>query len=286
MLTYFFPGQGSQVRGMGSQLFNDFPELVSQADAMLGYSIKDLCQDDPHQQLGQTQYTQPALYIVNALSYFKKLNENKVKPDYVCGHSLGEYNALLAANVFDFATGLSLVKKRGELMSIAKNGSMAAIIGLDGDDVENNLRRHGLNNVTIANYNTYTQYVISGPKQDIDRAKSIFSSLTNTTFIQLAVSGAFHSPYMAEAKQQFSEYLTTFEFRIPTIPVISNIDATPYHPAIIKDNLTKQITHPVKWTNIIEYLLQHEEMEFEEIGPGRVLGGLLRNIKAEAIKRK
>lgn len=284
MLTYFFPGQGSQARGMGVELFNDFPELVSQADDILGYSIRELCQDNPDHRLGQTQYTQPALYIVNALSYFKKINENNVKPDYVCGHSLGEYNALLAANVFDFATGLTLVKKRGELMSHAKNGGMAAIIGLNTEDVEDVLRRHDLNNVTIANFNTYKQHVISGPNQEIENAKVIFSKLLDVMFIQLAVSGAFHSPYMTTAKQQFSDYLAPFEFNIPTIPVIANVDASPYHPIIIKHNLSTQITHPVKWTAIIEYLLQYEDMTFEEIGPGRVLGGLLRNIKAEVMK--
>src|SRR5205823_13876450 len=126
MLAYIFPGQGSQTRGMGGNLFDDFPELTAQADAILGYSIKKLCLEDPNQELNQTQFTQPALFVVNALTFLKK----NQKPDYVAGHSLGEYNALFAAEVFDFATGLNLVKKRGELMSEAKNGGMAAVIGL------------------------------------------------------------------------------------------------------------------------------------------------------------
>lgn len=280
MLAYLFPGQGSQSRGMGNTLFNEFPELVKQADAILGFSIQNLCLDDPDQLLNQTQYTQPALYIVNALSYYKKLKESDNRPDYVCGHSLGEYNALLAAGVFDFGTGLKLVKKRGELMSQARNGGMAAIIGLNFQEVEDVLRRHTLNGTVIANYNTYTQLVISGPKTDIEAARNLFTSKAGVSFIPLAVSGAFHSPCMTEAQEQFAAYLGQFQFDVPSIPVLANIDAAPYHPAVTHDNMARQITHAVRWTDSIENLLRHDNIEFEEIGPGRVLSGLIRNIKA------
>lgn len=279
MLAYLFPGQGSQSRGMGGSLFDEFKELVAQADAILGYSIKSLCLEDPDNLLNQTQYTQPALYVVNALSFYKKMQENKLKPDYVCGHSLGEYNALLAAEVFDFSTGLKLVKKRGELMSKVKNGSMAAILGLSVDEVEKTLLQNQLTDTVIANYNTYTQYVISGPKENIAQAQAIFTKITGTNFIPLSVSGAFHSPYMSEAENVFAEFIEQFEFKLPKLPVIANINALPYHPAVTKQNMVKQITHAVKWTSMIEYLLTHKDIILEEVGPGRVLSGLVRNIK-------
>ena len=135
MTTYVFPGQGSQNKGMGGTLFDDFSELTVQADAILGYSIKRLCLEDPQIKLSLTQYTQPALYIVNAFSYLKRLREIGKKPNFVAGHSLGEYSALFAAEVFDFPTGLQLVKKRGELMSRASGGAMAAILGLDEEQI-------------------------------------------------------------------------------------------------------------------------------------------------------
>lgn len=279
MLVYLFPGQGSQTLGMGKTLFNDFPDYVTQADNILGYSIKTLCLEDPNQQLNQTQYTQPALYIVNALTYLKKLQENKPKPDFVAGHSLGEYNALLAANVIDFKTGLTLVKKRGELMARATGGSMAAIIGLTIDEVEQTLQQHQLSQIDIANYNSYKQVVISGLKQNIEAAEKIFKSINNVTMIPLKVSGAFHSRYMQPAQTEFNEFLKNYQFGIPTMPVIANSNAAPYHPAITQSNLANQITSTVQWTPIIRYLITQGEITFEEIGVGNVLSGLVRKIK-------
>src|ERR1700722_298171 len=133
MTTYMFPGQGSQVRGMGSTLFTEFQDYVQKADHILGYSIEKLCLEDPDNLLNKTEYTQPALFTVSALSYIKKLKETNTAPQYVIGHSLGEYNALFAAEVFDFETGLKLVQKRGALMSKASGGGMAAIVGLTGE---------------------------------------------------------------------------------------------------------------------------------------------------------
>lgn len=279
MLAYLFPGQGSQTKGMGKSLFEDFPQLVAEADEILGFSIKQLCLDDPSQQLNHTQYTQPAIYTVNALSYFKKIRDTQKKPDFVAGHSLGEFNALLTAEIFDFATGLKLVKKRGELMSQAADGGMAAVIGLQSEAVLEILQKNKLSDVCIANYNSYTQLVISGSKKDIELAQLAFKELSSVTFIPLKVSGAFHSPYMLAAQQQFADYLNQFTFSLPILPVLANVDALPYHPAIIKQNLANQITHAVQWTRIIEYLNTQPEIKYEEIGPGSVLTGLLRRIE-------
>jgi malonyl CoA-acyl carrier protein transacylase len=276
MLAYLFPGQGSQFCGMGNNLFDEFPDLVAQADDVLGYSIKKLCLEDPAKQLNQTQYTQPAMYTVNALSYYKKLRETKQKPDFVAGHSLGEYNALLAAEIFDFATGLKLVKKRGELMSQATGGGMAAIVDLQESAVKEILQQHHFDNIIIANYNSYTQFVLSGPKNEIERAQSIFKNY----FIPLNVSGAFHSPYMLPAQQEFSKTINQMTFTMPVMPVIANVNAESYHPKITATNLAQQITSPVQWVKTIEYLMTQGDLTFSEVGPGNVLSGLMRHIKA------
>src|SRR5437762_401122 len=176
MTVFLFPGQGSQRKGMGNTLFDEFKEAIASADEILGYSIKELCLHDPHQQLGKTQFTQPALYVVNALSYLKKMKETGQAPDYVAGHSLGEYSALFAAGAFDFETGLRLVKKRGELMSQAIGGGMAAVIGFTLEQVDQVLKECGLTGIDIANYNTPTQIVIAGLKADIVSAKPFFEA--------------------------------------------------------------------------------------------------------------
>lgn len=280
MLAFLFPGQGSQVQGMGGKLFDEYPELVSQADEVLGYSIKELCLQDSLQQLNQTQYTQPALYVVNALSYCKKIQTTNQKPDFVIGHSLGEYSALFAAGVFDFVTGLRLVQERGRLMRQALNGGMAAVVGLQEDNIKQVLRENDLPNVAIANYNSYTQFVIAGSAADITRSEQAFKKMSAVFFIPLKVSGAFHSSVMLEAQQGFAEFLSQFKFAVPSIPVIANIDAKPYHPAVILSNLTQQLTHPVRWTAAIEYVMAQGEVIFEEIGSGNVLTGLMKRIKS------
>jgi malonyl CoA-acyl carrier protein transacylase len=279
MTTYVFPGQGSQQRGMGQGLFDLFPDIVKQADAILGYSIKTLCLEDPQQQLNQTQYTQPALYVVNALNYFKKLQESSTKPQYVAGHSLGEYNALLAANAFDFQSGLKLVQKRGALMSQATGGGMAAIVGLTGEKVNQILQENKLSDISVANYNSYTQIVISGPSAVIGQAQKLFETAGATLVIPLKVSGAFHSPYMQQAREQFEQFLTGFSFNIPAIPVIANLTAKPYESDKVSYTLANQITNSVRWTESIRYLLDKGETDFVEVGPGSVLTGLIRRIK-------
>lgn len=138
--AYLFPGQGSQKKGMGEGLFDEFPEMTKKADEILGYSIKELCLTDPRKELNKTQFTQPALYVVNALSFQKKMKEGESEPDFVAGHSLGEYNALHAAEVMSFEEGLKLVKKRGELMSKAENGGMAAILKTPEEEIKNILK--------------------------------------------------------------------------------------------------------------------------------------------------
>lgn len=281
MKAYVFPGQGSQHKGMGGTLFDEYAELTAKADEMLGYSIKKLCLEDPMKQLGQTQFTQPALYTVNVLTYLKKIRETGEMPDYVAGHSLGEYSALFAAGAFDFETGLKLVKHRGELMSKAVGGGMAAVLGLNEEKVEDLLKTNGFDTIDIANYNSPTQIVISAQKAEIDRVSSSFQ-IEGVMFIPLNVSGAFHSRFMTEAKEQFEKYLDQFAFSELTIPVIANVSARPYRSGLVRNHLADQIISSVKWTETVRYLMGKGVTEFIEIGPGDVLTKLVLRIRQQA----
>jgi malonyl CoA-acyl carrier protein transacylase len=207
------------------------------------------------------------------------LQEVPRTPDFVAGHSLGEYNALLAAGAFDFETGLKLVQKRGDLMSTSGGGGMAAIIGLREEEILSVLHHYRLDTLSIANYNSYTQLVISGPLVDIKAARTYFKSAGARAYIPLKVSGAFHSHYMEHAQQEFSKYIRQFTFSTPRIQVISNIKAKPTLRNEITESLTKQITHPVHWTQSIRYLLDRNETVFEEIGPNKVLTHLIKDIR-------
>ena len=278
MTTFIFPGQGSQIQGMGKDLFHLFPDLIKQVDEILGYSIVDICLDNTNDCLSQTQYTQPALYVVNALYFMMEVNKGQ-KFRYLAGHSLGEYNALHASNVFDFISGLRLVQKRGQLMSKSKGGGMAAIIGLKSEKVKSILNEFSNNTVNISNYNSFTQLVISGPKNEVVRMKTIFEENGADLVIPLKVSGAFHSHYMQDAKNEFSKFLQDFTFKPPSVPVISNFTSLPYDQENYKNYLINQITAPVLWRQTIEFLLSIGEDNFIEIGPGKVLTGLVKRIR-------
>ena len=284
MKTYMFPGQGSQARGMGGSLFDEFPELTAKADSVLGYSIKELCLNDPQRELSNTQFTQPALYVVNALSYYKRIQDTGETPDYLAGHSLGEFNALLAAECFDFETGLKLVKKRGELMSQATEGAMAAIVNATRDQIEALLKEKGLDNVDIANYNTPLQIVISGPVADIAACQEIFQ-FDRVMYMPLKTSGAFHSRLMIPAQQKFEAFLKKRKFSKPKIPVIANLTAQAYPNGAVVEYLSKQICSTVLWSDTIHHLMSlSDEMAFIEIGHGDVLAKMILKIKQIAAK--
>jgi len=274
---FVFPGQGSQIVGMGKELFDKFGVIVKQADQVLGYSIKTLCLEDPDKKLNSTDYTQPAMYVINALTYLKSVQETG-KPDFVAGHSLGEYNALFAAEVFTFATGLKLVQKRGEIMAKAKGGGMAAVIGMEADKIRRVLEESGFNTIDVANFNSPAQTVISGLKEDIVKAQAAFQNAGAKLYVPLTVSGAFHSRYMKPAQQEFEKFLDQFTFNQPKIPVIANYTAKTYEPDKIKETLANQISNPVRWVETIQYLKQQPNPEFAEIGPGKVLTKLVAQI--------
>lgn len=281
MTVFVFPGQGSQSKGMGGELFDhvaEFKAVESQVDDILGYSVRRQCLEDPGDVLSQTEYTQPCLYVVNALHYYQALAEGE-SPDYVAGHSLGEYNALLAAGAFDFLTGLELVKKRGELMAQARDGGMAAVIGLEAEELARALRERGLDSVDFANYNAPDQIVISGPSEEIDKATEAADEAGAKLCTRLKVSGAFHSRYMADAASEFQSFLAGYSFHPTQLPVIANVTGRPYPPGdadlTIRAFLARQMTQSVKWSQTMAYFSELVETDIREKGPGTVLSKLV-----------
>ena len=258
-LIYVFPGQGSQKLGMGAGLFERFRDLVEIADRQLGYSVEQLCLKDPQNQLAQTEFTQPALFVVNALSFLSRQDEQKQNPAFVAGHSLGEYNALFASGVFDFATGLKLVQKRGELMARVRGGAMAAVVGIKPDRVSELLLNFAFDGVDIANYNSPVQTAISGPEAQVRQAIPVFKE-AGATVIQLKVSGAFHSRMMKPVQKEFASFFEPFPIAPMQIPVVANVTGLPYEPARIRETLARQIASPVRWTESIRFLLGQEDM--------------------------
>jgi len=281
MFACVFPGQGSQFKGMGGELFDKYKELTEKAEKILGYSIKELCLKDPNNLLNNTRYTQPALYVVNAMCYLQKIEETSKKPDYVAGHSLGEFNALFAAGVFDFETGLQLVKKRGELMSQVKDGGMAAVIGLEIEQIRKVIKDNNLESLDVANYNSKTQIVVAGPKEDIQNAKKYFENAGALKYVILNVSGAFHSRYMKEKAKEFGLFLRNFKLNEFDIKVISNVTGEVYKSDEIYKNIELQMYSYVKWNDTIKYLLSKNVDEIVQTGPGRVLTSLTKRIKDE-----
>lgn len=274
---FLFPGQGSQKKGMGADVFPLFPDETAAADRLLGYSVVEQCLEDPGERLVQTQYTQPLLFVVSALTYLARAGDG-ASPDLVAGHSVGEFAALFAAGVFDFETGVRIVQKRGALMSGATGGGMAAVVGMSADDIRRVLQEAGHDTVDVANLNSPRQTVLSGRTDDLLACRPAFEA-AGAKFILLEVSGAFHSRYMAPAQAEFESFVRAFTLTPPRIPVIANVTARPYEPDAIVDMITRQITSPVRWVESMQYALEQPDATFEEIGPGSVLTGLLRQIR-------
>lgn len=281
--AWVFPGQGSQVIGMGVDL-QDIPVAKAKfelAEKILGWSVLDICQGD-ETTLACTLYTQPCLYVVESILI--ELLKGKVDlPKLVAGHSLGEYVALYAAGVFDFESGLRLVKKRAELMNSADGGKMAALMKFDRDQLTTVL--NNTPDVVLANDNSEAQVVISGTPEGVE---NVLSQVKAKKAIALNVSGAFHSPLMQGAAAEFLTVLESVEFKEAKIPVLSNVDPQPTTDSqVLKSKLTQQMTNSVRWRETMLQLAQAGVSEIIEIGPGKVLCGLIKrtckDIALEAI---
>ena len=266
-----FPGQGSQTVGMGLELYKALPSarvLLDKADDVLGYSLKNLMFNGPAEQLTDTKYAQPAIYTCSAM-YLEKIKEQGIDYNYVAGHSLGEYDALLAANVFDFETGLRLVAARGEAMSkMNGQGTMAAVMGLSEDE----LATFMVPGAVMANLNSKTQIVISGTEEAVDTVGEKLSDREDIKFKKLRVSAAFHSPQMEEAAKAMKEIIATAEMKAPNCSVISNVTGKPTMDlAEIKANLISQITGQVRWCDTILAMKEAGVTMLYEVGYGDVL---------------
>ncbi len=272
-----FPGQGSQYRGMGKNVFDQYSREVSRASEILGYDLEELCLKDPEKKLGKTEFTQPALYVVNALSYFGR--EEGDLPDYLIGHSLGEYNALLAAGAFDFETGLRLVQERGALMAKASGGGMAAVLGIEIDRLQDYLLKGSYKEIDIANFNTPTQTVISGPQASINKVIKDFDG-KGIKIVPLFVTAPFHSRYMNASADEFGTFLKDFRFSKLKIPVISNVTGLPYEEGQVASLLREQIKSPVKWTTMIRRSIGYGASDYEEIN-GMILTKMVEEIRRD-----
>ncbi len=268
-----FAGQGIQRIGMGAELFRRFPELVAQANDVLGYSIRELCLDDPHDRLRRTRYSQPAIYVVNALAG-RALD---VDADVYVGHSLGEYNALEAAGVFDFATGVELVRARAEFMDTV-DGFMAMVLGLPTETVERALATRPDLEASIAAFNAPTSVVVAGPGDDTE-VGTLLREAGALGIRPLRVSGPFHTRHMAPAATAFAPVLraSATHWRVPRVPVIGNRHARPHRLENLVADLTEQITHPVLWQQSLVRLLGPDVCFHEAYGS--VLTTLTRQIR-------
>jgi len=279
MKAFIFPGQGSQRKGMGAELFAKYPDYVKQADDILGYSIEALCVDDKQQQLNFTAYTQPAIFVVSVLTYLEEL-ESSGQPDSVAGHSIGEYAALFAAQVFEFDTGLRIVKKRAELMSQAEGSSLAAVVGLSKHELQSRIDDSHLFGIEIANINSPRQIVIGSSTAIIKKFASFCDDQAGRV-IPLRVSGAFHTSHMREAQTAFREYLNTLTFSAPTIPVLANYTAQPHEHDQIADTLANHLANSVRWTECIEHMLADGIDTFVEVG-SKILTPMINDIREHA----
>jgi [acyl-carrier-protein] S-malonyltransferase len=287
-VAWVFPGQGSQSVGMGHDLYDNVKSaraIFEQADKSLGFPISRLCFEGPEEELRQTINAQPALVTAAfaCLEAAREINGNELPaPAYVAGHSLGEYTALAVAGVFDFITAVRFARERGRLMHEAgqkRKGSMAAIIGLD----ETKLADICLKTDTImANINCPGQIVISGADENVTRAIEMATAAGAGRAIPLQVSGAFHSPLMQPAIEGIIKYINATHFKNPSIPVIGNVTALPLTTVeAVKTELRNQLTSPVLWQRSVEYMVEQGVSTFIEIGPGKVLTGLIRRINKE-----
>ena len=284
--AFIFPGQGAQKVGMGKDLYENSPaakKVFDTANEILGYDIAELCFNGSEEELMKTINSQPCILTVSIAALEALREQIDIKPVCCAGHSLGEYAALYVSGALDLKSVLKLIQKRAYLMNKAAEttqGSMAAVLGLDDEAVINITRK--LNNVYVANFNSPGQVVITGDKEEISKSLDIYKEAGAKRVLPLAVSGAFHSPIMADADCEFNTFVSQYEFKNAEIPVFTNVDAKPtFLGEELRNKLPNQISSSVLWTKTINRIAEEYTSDFIEIGPGKVLAGLNKKINTE-----
>lgn len=288
-ITYIFPGQGSQAVGMGKDLFDNFPaarEVFEEADDALGFSLSEMCFGGTAEDLALTANTQPAILTTSVATFRAMESEGFPMPDFVAGHSLGEYSALVAANAMSFSDAVKTVRKRGEYMQEAVPfgvGAMAAILGLPIETVEIACAEAAEEQVcSPANINSPAQIVIAGNAEAIDRACELLKERGAKRVIKLNVSAPFHCALMLPAQENLAQYLAEINFQNLRFPIIENVSAEINTNAErVKTALTEQVSNPVRWAQSVENLIIEEVDTFIEVGTGKVLSGLVRQINRD-----
>ncbi|WP_136077378.1 ACP S-malonyltransferase [Pontiella desulfatans] len=284
-----FPGQGSQVVGMGKDLADAIPEckaLFDQANEILGYDLAGICFEGPQEELNKSNHAQLGIFVASAAAFKAlELKQPGLEYDVLAGHSLGEWTALHIAGVVGFEDAIKILKARGEFMQAAcveNPGAMLAVMNLDGDKLVEIATEAGCN---VANFNSLAQTVLSGTAESIDKAEVLCQEAGAKRSIRLPVAGAFHSPLMQPAADRMDAFLADVELAAPKVPVLSNVTADVHEAAAIRGNMVKQITSSVQWVSSVQKLVADGVEEIVECGPGKVLAGLIKRIDKSAAVR-